>query len=104
MRSSGWCVQVRIGELQFPHVNETQAAARARFQGAFSAIAAEAGGQGGVLVVTHGDAVGAIVEQALPLATVYQVETAGFVRLQRQPREAGGGFDVGGAVGVQWLL
>ena len=96
-------VQVRVGEMKFPMVNETQAAARARFQAAFTAIAAEVGGKGGVVVVTHGDAVGAIVEQVLPLSTVYQVETAGYVRLQRQPRDAGAGFEVAGAVGVQWL-
>ena len=40
--------------------------------------------------------------QVKPLATVYQVETAGYVEFEKTP-ESSKSFAISGAVGVQWL-
>jgi broad specificity phosphatase PhoE len=91
-------VQVKVGSLHFPKVNEAQGMARARFQQAIKQLAAEQ--VQNVLVVTHGDAVGAIVELCLPHSTVYQVDTTGYVLLDRH---RDGCMHVTDAAGVAWL-
>ena len=54
-------MQVHIGQMSFPHVHETLAAARSRFQCSLLQLQAEH--YGTALVVTHGDALGAVIEQ-----------------------------------------
>lgn len=90
-------MQVRVGSMQFPKVNEAQTAARTRFQLAVKEIAREC--PGGVLVVTHGDAVGAIVESLVANSVVYQVDTTGYVVLVRGADK----LMVDDADGVSWM-
>ena len=90
--------QVQVGSLHFPRVNETQEDARVRFQKAIEAISSEH--KGGLLVVTHGDALGAIVEHAVWNSVVYQVDTTGYVTMKRQ---LDGGLEVIDAEGVSWM-
>jgi broad specificity phosphatase PhoE len=59
------CLQVHIGQMSFPLVHETLAAARSRFQSSLLQLQSEYSGT--VLVVTHGDALGAVIEQVPPL-------------------------------------
>jgi broad specificity phosphatase PhoE len=92
-------VQAQLGILQFPAVHETQAAARSRFQAALLSLAAEY--KGHLLIVTHGDALGAIIEHALPDATVYQVDTAGYVRMHQEDMNSN--VAVADSSGVAWL-
>ena len=91
-------LQVVIGSLKFPKVNEPQEVARDRFQRAISRLAKKCAGA--LLVVTHGDAVGAVIEH-LKSCTVYQVDTAGYVVLQRDPVK--GALRVLDASGVSWI-
>lgn len=91
--------QAVLARLDFPAVYESQLAAWARFQGALTDLATAT--VGNVLVVTHGDAVGAIVEQVQPDATVYSVDTAGYVHLAQAA--AGSRVTVESASGVLWM-
>jgi broad specificity phosphatase PhoE len=91
-------LQVQVGSLHFPRVNETQEDARIRFQKAIEALSGEH--KGGVLVVTHGDALGAIVEHAIWNSVVYQVDTTGYVTMKRRLE---GDLEVLSAEGVSWM-
>jgi broad specificity phosphatase PhoE len=91
-------LQVRIGSLHFPGLNESLEAARTRFELAVKTL--PAGHSGNVLIVTHGDSIGAIVERLQPHCTVYQVDTAGFIMLQRSHS---GVMVVEKATGVSWI-
>jgi broad specificity phosphatase PhoE len=89
---------VHIGSLRFPGLNESLDAARARFENAVKTL--PAGHSGNVLIVTHGDSIGAIVERLKPCCTVYQVETTGFITLHRS---LSGAMIVKDATGVSWI-
>lgn len=73
-------------------------AARARFEKAVKVIANEH--KGHVLIVTHGDSVGAVVERVQAHCTVYQVDTTGFVTLERL---GSGALTITDATGVAWI-
>ena len=64
-----------------PPLGESQQAAHARFAAAVRQVAAQSAGCS--LIVTHGDAVGALVEHLQPGSVVYEVHTMGFIHLQQ---------------------
>ena len=74
-------------------------AARARFEKAVKQLALEHTGH--VLIVTHGDSVGAVVERVQPHCTVYQVDTTGFVTLERSAQS--NALAITDATGVAWI-
>lgn len=95
--ASSHALQVAIGSLNFPNIPENQDEARRRFQRNVKQLSGEHAGS--LLFVTHGDAVGAVVEKWVTGSLVYQVDTTGYVVLTRHE----GGFSVGDADGVSWM-
>ena len=80
LNPSSLCVQVTVlGELKLPTLGESQHAAHCRFCDAVRDIASTYHGR--VLVVTHGDAVGAIAETLQRGSVVYEVKTTGYIEL-----------------------
>jgi broad specificity phosphatase PhoE len=97
-------LQVRVGSLHFPSIDESQDNARSRFQKAVSDLSAEH--SGGLLIVTHGDACGALVEYCNPGSMVYQVDTTGYLVLSRSTiadGTTGGNLQLDNAEGVAWM-
>lgn len=89
-----------------PAVPERLPAALARYEAAVRSIGDQMLGRK-VLVVTHGEALRAVVAMAAKEAVVYEVEHTGYVKLTRRPAAAGStgggrGSDDGSSGCVKW--